>query len=292
MASRLNQNRIQSADVIAHQDCRPGLGNRAWADHAHPVVKAAEANIRGLKNSGDRVVFRAAVDRNIMSHASGRDTASSAIRQIARYNAPGMSSTPARPEELIRRAKAGDHSSLESLLLRFHNPLLAMIRNLAPRRDSAWLSAEDILQETFVEAFRHIGSLHACDERGFLAWMKTIARTRLINQINAHRAKKRGGDATTEATATTLLGQIAGRDPTPSLHLRRKEAVDAVRKAMLQLDPFKRHVLELRFGRKMPVPELAAQIGKSEPATRMIINRSIKELRQIMDRLGEFTILP
>jgi RNA polymerase sigma factor (sigma-70 family) len=119
----------------------------------------------------------------------------------------------------------------------------------------------------------------------------------MLNQIKAAKALKRGGGRRelkrrkdTDATATSIINLIAAGDGTPSLIIRRKEAVHLVAQAVKRLEPEKRQIIELRYGREMSIQDVAARVGKSEAAVKMTIHRAIKELRHAMT--GEIEGLP
>jgi RNA polymerase sigma factor (sigma-70 family) len=200
-------------------------------------------------------------------------------------------------DQLVGLAIGGDGDALEGVLIRLHDPVLHYVRELGGSRLHG-CCAEDVVQETFVEVFRRIG---ACESRGgaaFCGWVNAIARTRLSNLLRAQRAKKRGGHRAAithitpgdaDATAISILGLIASDDPTASMVLRRKEAVGALGEALAELDPLHQHVLQLRFAQGMSIEEVAIETGRSKGAIKMLIHRCVKELREKMDRRGEFT---
>jgi RNA polymerase sigma-70 factor (ECF subfamily) len=189
--------------------------------------------------------------------------------------------------DLLQKACAGDRSSLESLLIHFHDPLLRFIsRSMSPVA-VAIAAPEDVLQETLIEAFRSIKTLQPRGRQQFFAWLKMIARTRLLNLIEARHAKKRGGErrrithiAGSDGSATSILGHLAASDPTPSLIARQSEGVELIAAALAKLDPVRRQIMELRFGQGVPLSEIATITGKTEGAVKMMINRAIKELRE------------
>jgi RNA polymerase sigma factor (sigma-70 family) len=181
--------------------------------------------------------------------------------------------------------------------MHFHTPLLQCIRGWASNRNRGGLAMpEDVLQETLVEAFRKAKGLEARGGEAFFGWLKSIARTRQINMIVAAKAMKRGGGrpatgraSGADSTKTAILNLIAAAGPSPSVIVRRKEAAVAVAGALAGLEPLKREVMELRYGKGMSIQEIGQCVGKNEGAVKMIINRSIKELREAVAKLGEFT---
>jgi RNA polymerase sigma-70 factor (ECF subfamily) len=190
-------------------------------------------------------------------------------------------------DRLISRAAGGDRAAFEVLLLRFYDRLKRYIEKTAGGSIARAVSAEDILQETFTEAFRYLGRFEVRGHHEFYSWLKTIAHNRLMNAVKARNAKKRGADRIN--TATSILGRVACREGTPSLILRRKEALEAVTWGLSELEPMKRRVLEMRYGEQMEISAIAAKVGRNEGAVRMLISRGIKELRAIVEKRGEFT---
>jgi RNA polymerase sigma-70 factor (subfamily 1) len=200
-------------------------------------------------------------------------------------------------DDLLLKAIGGDTNALGLLLMHFHDPLCQFIQSVILGRNSLGVTMEDVLQETLIGAFQGIDKFEARGPEAFFAWLRIIARTRLINLLKGMRAQKRGGGVPAiahspdvNATATSILNLIAANDPSPSLHARRTEAASAIAVAMAALTPEQRQLMEWRFGEGLPFQEIAARAGKNESAVKMMIHRTIKELRQkIGNDFGEFS---
>src|ERR1051326_3014721 len=90
----------------------------------------------------------------------------------------------AEPEQLpVQQARAGDASAWDALFHRYQLPLYVYLFELV--RDEQ--AALDIVQETFIKAVRHIGTLR--EDARFGGWLfgiahqKCIERWRRENQI-------------------------------------------------------------------------------------------------------------
>ena len=82
--------------------------------------------------------------------------------------------------ELMRRATLGDTSAFAELVRRYQRAL----RRVAESRLGARDAAEDVVQETFLAAYK---SRHSYDERfGFRTWLWTI----LLNQCRRYAGRK------------------------------------------------------------------------------------------------------
>jgi RNA polymerase sigma-70 factor (ECF subfamily) len=208
-----------------------------------------------------------------------------------------MPTTQLPLDDLIAKAAAGDPWSLETLLLHYHDPLLRFISSRIIRTPAHLITPEDILQETMMGAFRSIKTLTTRGHAAFFTWLKTIARTRFLNLLEAHNAKKRGGDhhplhnhAHDDPTAISLLARIAGHDPTPSWIARRKETLHAIADALASLDDQHKQIIDLRYRHSLPLEEIAQRLGKSEGAIKMALNRIITLLRnRLAENSGEFS---
>ncbi len=83
---------------------------------------------------------------------------------------------PPGDEELAARAQAGCIASFEELVRRYQAPALHFLRRLGAGAD-----AEDLLQETFLRAYRGLDQYRGPGR--FITWLFTIARRVQINHF-------------------------------------------------------------------------------------------------------------
>jgi RNA polymerase sigma-70 factor (ECF subfamily) len=208
-----------------------------------------------------------------------------------------ISDTEKQRDEWVVRAAAGERAALDSLLLHFHDPLRQFIGASIALGGLAGVSHDDLLQETIIAAIRGIRGIEPRGAEAFFAWLKTIASNCHRNMIKAAKAKKRGDGQlpiiegeSSDSAATSFLNGIAGSDASPSLMLRRKEAIEAIARAITQLSPEQRQIIDLHYHSRLSVSDLAEQMGKSEQAIRTSIHRIHKLLRDTLAlEFGEFS---
>ena len=131
--------------------------------------------------------------------------------------------------------------------------------------------AEDLTAQTFLKAWEAIDHYK---DRGapILAWLLRIAHNLTISFLRS----KRDHGVLDEA----FVDQKLHRNPEDALEQSFDEA--NVRKAILNLRAEQRQVIMLRFVEEMDYPQVAAVIGKSVPAVRVIQHRALGNLRKIM----------
>jgi RNA polymerase sigma-70 factor (ECF subfamily) len=205
--------------------------------------------------------------------------------------------------ELIARAGAGDDRSLGTLLERYAPGVRAEIAGRIPARWSSVLSAEDVLQETFMDAFLDFARFTpaAADPsrplagNGLLAWLLNIARCNLVDAVRMLEADKRGGErrrltqvAGEEGSLADLLDMLSGTVTAPSLRARRGEEAASLRRAVAGLSEPHRNVVESYDLRGLPAAEVAAAIGRSEGAVFMVRARAHRKLAEQLGVAAEY----
>jgi RNA polymerase sigma-70 factor (ECF subfamily) len=171
-------------------------------------------------------------------------------------------------EDLVQRAREGDREAFDALILRFRDRLDAWVRSSLGPELKVRVSSEDVLQETFLWAFKGIGNLRWRGEASFGHWLVSIAKHVLFKEA------RKGKHACLELERDTAGGGV-----TPSRLVRRDERFDRLEKALADLSPEHRHVVELARIEGLPVKEIARRMDRSPNATSQLLARALKKLR-------------
>lgn len=197
-----------------------------------------------------------------------------------------------RQADLVSRAAAGDELALTLLLKDSRRPLVEWIARKVPPALRSVIDADDVVQDSHVEAYRHVSSFEPRGPDAFDRWIRTIALRKLRDQIKRHRAAKRGGGAVALTPAgravddsmIALLDTLAGPGRTPSRSVARIEAIEAVQGALNDIDEHYRQVIWMVHIEGRPVAEAARALGRTERAIHGLTRRGLEQLRE---RLGE-----
>ena len=154
-------------------------------------------------------------------------------------------------------------------------------------------AVDDILQQTYADAYRDIGQFQSREPGSFFAWLQTIAENRLRNAIKAAGRQKRGGDRGSFdpppgalTSVRDMLAQVAGDDPTASIDAMREEAVLALNVALAEMPADYRQVLQLRYLNGLSMEETAQAMNRTPDAVRSLSDRAKKRLREMMAKLS------
>ncbi|MEO6491081.1 MAG: RNA polymerase sigma factor [Ferruginibacter sp.] len=170
-------------------------------------------------------------------------------------------------DELVERCKRGDTLAYKELYQRYSKAMFnTCLRILGNRAE-----AEDVLQESFTEAFRNVNSFEG--RSSFGVWLKKICINRAINQLK--KKKVNWVDMDTIAGHDTLKESIIDES---EISLK----VEAVKKAIMQLPDGYRTVLNLYLFEGYDHEEMAEILNVAESTTRSQYTRAKQKLLQIL----------
>lgn len=141
--------------------------------------------------------------------------------------------------------------------------------------------AEDVTAQIFHRALERIG---AFEWRGlpFGAWLFRIGHNLIVDRRRAGT-----GPASLDGLGEGGFDPADGGDTAPDAPLLAREEADAAWRAVAALPALQRRAVVLRFGRDLTHAEVGVLIGRSEAATKQLIYRAIKTLRE---RLGQSAV--
>jgi RNA polymerase sigma-70 factor (ECF subfamily) len=161
-------------------------------------------------------------------------------------------------EELAREARAGSRRSFEELACRYKRRLFVFLRpRLASDED-----AEDMVQDTFLKLYRNIDGYDPAYR--FSTWLYTSAGRLAID------AFRKGGAAARNTVALTPEMQIAD----PAARPEAGSGGSGLWEAARALGGDRYRVLWLRYGEDMSIEEIAAVVGRTKLAVRVLLHRA------------------
>jgi RNA polymerase sigma-70 factor (ECF subfamily) len=132
--------------------------------------------------------------------------------------------------------------------------------------------AEDLTEQTFLQAYRHFARARAeSNGRPLRPWLIRIAHNLAANY---HRDRSRRPQTHLEDAAV-----ISAPHGTEEI-VEEREEVQAVLAGVAGLPEDRREALIMRFAIGMDNREIARALGRSEGATKVLIHRAIKQLEE------------
>jgi RNA polymerase sigma-70 factor, ECF subfamily len=132
--------------------------------------------------------------------------------------------------------------------------------------------AEDLTEQTFLQAYRHFErAMRESNGRPLRPWLIRIAHNLAANY---YRDRSRRPQTQLDDAAP-----ISALHPTEEL-VEEREEVKEVLAGVSNLPEDRREALIMRFALDMDNREIARALGRSEGATKVLIHRAIKQLEQ------------
>lgn len=182
--------------------------------------------------------------------------------------------------DLVKQAIAGDMRALTILLERAGPEVRRKLAPIIPSRWRCVLSPEDLMQETYIDAFLDIHQFQLRGENSFSSWLMTIAKRNLLDALRMLEADKRGrgsrqvGSGPQAENFDSLQEQLAWTRTTPSRHAARSESRSLLERAIEQLPSIYRTVVAMYDLEGKAVKEIAAALHRSPGAVFMLRNRA------------------
>ncbi|HEU4558938.1 MAG TPA: sigma-70 family RNA polymerase sigma factor [Longimicrobium sp.] len=195
-----------------------------------------------------------------------------------------LSSTVAAPQadrELVRRMAAGDQAALGELHDRFATLLHSVALRIVGNADDA----EEVLEETFWQAWRQAGRY---EERrgGISTWLVMIARSRALDHVRGRRRiREERWDELPESDG--LAASLDSPDPSPLESAQADELRRVVASAVATLPPEQRETVELAYFRGMSQSEIAQATGQPLGTVKTRARLALQKLREALAVLRE-----
>jgi RNA polymerase sigma-70 factor, ECF subfamily len=181
--------------------------------------------------------------------------------------------------EALARARAGDTDGFRILVERHAGAVF----RLAYRMTGNEHDAEDVVQETFLKAFRR---LHQFEERASVSsWLYRIAANCGYDVLRSRR-RREDGRAPDPAEGDGAAASLPATDPTPdrlvfSAELRRRVGV-----AMGRMTSLERAAFTLRHLEGMSIGEIGAALGLETSAAKQSVFRAVRKAREALAPLS------
>lgn len=184
-------------------------------------------------------------------------------------------------QELVRRVQRGDGAAFDLLVRKYQHRIAALIG----RYVADWSECQDVAQETFIRAYRAIGSFRG--DAQFYTWLHRIA----VNTAKNHLVSlgRRPPSADIDVTdAEQFDSGIRLRDTdTPEQEMMRREMEQTVLRAVEGLPEELRVAISLREVEGLSYEEIAQRMGCPVGTVRSRIFRAREaidqELKPLMD---------
>lgn len=183
-------------------------------------------------------------------------------------------------DELALKAQSGSEEDFNVLVDRYTPVVYRVARGIT----GAPQDAEDVVQETFLRAFKHLDSFTP-SKATFKTWLLTIARNQSINLLGSLKRRTLRFLAEFDIddhSADISEGPFAGCSTNMESMLEMKQEYSRVEQALKKVPERQRTALLLKVQEDMTYEQIACVMNVSVSSVESLIFRSRKKLLEIL----------
>jgi RNA polymerase sigma-70 factor (ECF subfamily) len=185
-----------------------------------------------------------------------------------------VAAPPMMEHRTVLLAKEGHRDAFRSL----YDEHRERIYRLAFRYTRSPQDADDVMQETFIRAFRHLETADFETDSSFSGWVSTICVHCAIDHLR--RTKRQKGNE--QLPLSELPREPESREPAPDRVVEGIRAVAWIRNAMRRLSPGQQVVFDLRYREHLDIKEIARRTSCSESSVKTQLGRAVAKLREAL----------
>jgi RNA polymerase sigma-70 factor (ECF subfamily) len=171
---------------------------------------------------------------------------------------------------ILARARQGDSDAFRALVERHSQSVF----RLAYRMTGNEQDAEDVVQESFLRAYRQIGRFES--RSNFGTWLYRIVANCSVDLLRARQSRlDQSRSETLDVLDTTPITDGHG----PERLAESAEVARSIQRAMDELSPMERAAFTLRHHEGRSIQEISKMLGLGTSAAKHSIFRAVKKLR-------------
>ena len=177
--------------------------------------------------------------------------------------------TPIDEKHCITRTQQGDTEAFAPLVGKYHT----RVHNHIYRRVRDTEVAKDLTQETWLKAYRGIGSYRG--DSAFYSWLYRIAENVITDHFRRHATQ-------TESRHPIDDPCLRETDTCPSQSVERKELRLHLKNAIISLTKPRRDVFVLYYHHELPIKAIARLLNRSEGTIKTHLRNARLQLQELL----------
>jgi len=182
--------------------------------------------------------------------------------------------------DLIRAAQRGDRAAFESLVRQYDQAVLRLALHLT----GSEADAQDVYQEAFLKAYRHIGNFRF--ECSFYTWIYRIVTNLCLDHLRKRQTRREDAHVMTDSSGQEidLLDNVSDdrAGANPERDLMRRELGSRITQALTRLTPRERIVFELKHYQGLRLRTIGEMLNTTEETAKNTLFRATQKLRSAL----------
>jgi RNA polymerase sigma-70 factor (ECF subfamily) len=181
--------------------------------------------------------------------------------------------------DLVTRARTGEPTAFNDLVKKYERKIYRLAKNITQNDEDA----EDVLQETFLKAYEHLGDFQGNSK--FYTWLVRIGVNEALMKLRKRKSDRTVPlDEPVDTGEETVVREIAVWEDDPEQKFSQDELGRILNDAIESLKPAFRTVFVLRDIEELSTEETAQALNVSIPAVKSRLLRARLQLREKLTR--------
>jgi RNA polymerase sigma-70 factor (ECF subfamily) len=180
-------------------------------------------------------------------------------------------------DELIRAAQKGERPAFDALVRRYDQSVLRLALHMLGNEQDA----QDVHQEAFIKAYRHLGNFRF--ECSFYTWLYRIVTNLCLDQLRRRKSRREDPATVLDASGDEmdLMANISDDRAmaNPARELDRKVMSERINEALNKLTPRERTVFELKHYQGLKLRTIGEMLSTTEETAKNTLFRATRKLR-------------
>jgi RNA polymerase sigma-70 factor, ECF subfamily len=180
----------------------------------------------------------------------------------------------------IAKARRGDRDAFRVLVERHSR----VVFRLAFRMTGNEIDAEDMVQETFLKAWKQIGKFDG--RASFGTWLHRICANCSLDHLRAHKRRQESQTMPREdagGETADPMAQVATGTPSPERLALSSQITALLLPALNELSEMERTAFILRHYEGMGIEDISAALGVQPGAAKHSVFRAVQKLRRVLE---------
>ncbi len=182
---------------------------------------------------------------------------------------------------LIAKLKTGDQEAFTALFEKYRRRLAVLLHYKMSDELRVAMEVDDLLQETFLRAFRDVRQFAYRSPGSFLRWLASIADHVVIDAARKQGRLRRAGDVLPFRSPSNPAGPEPADSKTPSRLMAEQQALDGLLARLDALSGEYRQVILWAKMEGLSTQQMADRLGRSREATALLLHRALKRFRAL-----------
>jgi RNA polymerase sigma-70 factor (ECF subfamily) len=180
-------------------------------------------------------------------------------------------------DELIREAQRGQRTAFDALVRRYDQSVLRLALHMLGNEQDA----QDVHQEAFIKAYRHLGNFRF--ECSFYTWLYRIVTNLCLDQMRRRKSRREDPATVLDASGDEmdLMANVTDDRAmaNPARELERKVMSQRIQEALDKLTPRERTVFELKHYQGLKLRTIGEMLSTTEETAKNTLFRATRKLR-------------